>query len=653
MQGAAGSRPEQRSDSTHSQKRRRERSCSFVSPQRSVKLDPAIAKLPLGHLRFEGRHVGRIIEECKTIGDLVSAFDAPEQRARAWTPRMLRTVEKTLQRLLEATAERGFRGWDEFRKSQPELKPARGASVYFASEKLSRVLPAELDEPVGALHLRNRTVNILEDAGINNLAELVQRSQAGIAMPKAAFVTARDILEALEALVSATTGEGMIDWLDYARARRFAVLPAQVSALHTGELFRRQLSEQITAAVELQFGETGLLILQKRLWSTDGAPLTLEAIGGRIGTTKEYVRATEETIIKMLRRAIWFGDYRNCRFRFRDELLEPLHALAAILERSGKMRFSELEWKQLLSGPAERARRVSKRVDELSSDGDSQAFSLWQWQETLTSAFGLGSKELRSEERLLLELIGFRSIQPKKALSRRLIVPQSKPSKVFRAALRQIERLLAKSPPEGYRLEELDEALRAKFGEQSPNRSELLALLNSLPTLDPSGGMGRYRGRISGLKRRADRLERILRDHGEPMHYHELAKKAGFVPRSKKSAKPYQAISTQLGADPRFAHVGRTGLWGLASWTALETRTVADLAAHILGESDRVLTEAELFRSMLSRRTLTQSFLVSELKRDRRFIRVAPSTWALAEKIPAPWKAWVRPAETRRESTGS
>ena len=612
-----------------------------------MKLDPAIANLPLGHLRFEGRHVGRLFEEYKTIGDLISAYETLYQGARVWTPRVQQTVESALQRLRTATAERGFRGWDEFRKAQPKLNRARGASVYFASERFSRLMPAELEQPPGALHLRNRTVSLLEAAGVTDLADLVQRSHAGLALPKQAFVSACDLMDAFEALVSAITAEGTIAWLSYARVRGLRVLPEKASAVHTGELFKRQLVEQMTAAVELQHGATGLLILNHRLLRS-GAPLTLQQIGHKVSTTKEYVRAVEESIIKMLRRAIWFGDYRNCGFRFRDELLEPLHVLADILESSGKMRFSETEWSRLLSGPAERARRIFKDASRTGGGASrfsakSQAFSLWQWHQSVASAFGLGAKDIRAEERLILELVGFRSIQPKEGMTRPVMVPQTKPSKPFRAALREIKRLLAYSPPEGYRLAEIDALVRTKLGDESPNEAELLALLNSVPGLDPTGRMGRYRGRLSHLQRRADRCERILRAHGKPMHYHELAKKAGFVPPAPKSLKPYQAVSTQLGADPRFVHVGRTGLWGLASWNDLERRTVADLAAHVLDGAGRVLTEAELYRAMSSRRPVSRKFLNSELARDPRFIRVAPATWALVGKIPAPWKAWVRP----------
>lgn len=621
-----------------------------------IELDQQIANLAVGHLRFEGRHPGWIYEQHDTIGDLIAAYETPERRRSHWDVRREERVRGTLERLSALTARGGFAAWDEFRRTQPPLKAATATAIYFASPRLAGLSARAMNQAVGVLHLRVRTINILERAGIRLLSDLVEGSQAGIPMPRSSFLSACDVIDALEALVTAVTTQRDIDWPALATARGFPVLPTNVSPLHTGELLKRELVRQITTAVEIEHGETGLLILQSRLLMAGSPPLTLQQIGKRIGATKEYVRAEEERIIKMLRRAIWCNDYRNCRFRFREELVQPLHALAAILENAGNMRFSESEWTRLLRAPANRVHAgaaTARESDNAAARTEAQAFSLWQWHQTLTGAFGLGAKDLRSEERLLLELVGFRSVRLKNKPTRPLMVPQTKHAKVFRAALREIERLLALSPAEGYRLSELDHLLRAKFGRNSPNEAELLALLNSVPGLDPTAGMGRYRGRLSHLKRRADRFERILRDHGKPMHYHDLAKTAGFVPPAGTSGKPYQAISTQLGADPRFVHVGRTGLWGLASWSELETRTVADAAAHTLAECGRVLTEAELYRSIASRRPTTRCFLVSELTRDRRFIRVAPATWALADKIPAPWKAWMPRPEDGEHRIGS
>lgn len=89
-------------------------------------------------------------------------------------------------------------------------------------------------------------------------------------------------------------------------------------------------------------------------------------------------------------------------------------------------------------------------------------------------------------------------------------------------------------------------------------------------------------------------------------------------------------VGAALSHDKRFETIGRSGVWSLAEW-GLETGSTADVAARILRDSSRPLTEAELYPLIARRRPVKFDSIMSLLREDGRFRRVGPRTWELKD----------------------
>ncbi len=112
------------------------------------------------------------------------------------------------------------------------------------------------------------------------------------------------------------------------------------------------------------------------------------------------------------------------------------------------------------------------------------------------------------------------------------------------------------------------------------------------------------------------------------MHRRELTLEVHGFKRRAGSLRTGMHVALALSRDKRFKAIARSGFWILAKWD-LETGDIADVAARCLSESDRPLTEAELFPLIAARRPVKLNSIMSSLREDGRFRRVGPRTWEL------------------------
>lgn len=112
------------------------------------------------------------------------------------------------------------------------------------------------------------------------------------------------------------------------------------------------------------------------------------------------------------------------------------------------------------------------------------------------------------------------------------------------------------------------------------------------------------------------------------MNKHELAREVGRFKGRAGSKRSALHVASAMSHDKRFKAIGRTGIWVLARWD-VETGSLPDVAARCLKQSGRPLTEAELFQMIAARRPVNMNSILSSLREDGRFRRVAPRTWEL------------------------
>lgn len=535
-----------------------------------------VRNLPVGHLQLGG-YSSALHTRHSRIGDLLDSVE--KGGLSRSSPTAARRIKRTLDALTKALSDPRPNGWDRFRKVRPPFRSSK--VIYFASPRLSALHPREEASALSKMHLSSRAINALRRAGINTIGDLIRQAQdgligsAGLAEFKGLEVVAR-----LDSLADAAQRDGSIDWLKFARICGFRILP-HIASTATPQDLIREFPSLCKAAVASSFSQEAVTILQMRLLQSANAHVPRPAIALQLRKNRETVRLRETEVIKALRDAIWNEDYRDCRFRFRQEFLAPLHRLRASLKKRTSSPF---------------------------------------WTSALEKCWGVDRQAVSGQEILLLRLVG--------------IDPQR-----LRRAQREVGRahsmtrgFLRKNRARRFRPNELRRHLVNKLGPLAPSHKELVTILQSLPTLEQSADGQSFATRFHSLAY-TERYEVILRNRGRPMHLGDLT--AAIVALSPDSHPPSRHdTAVLLSASPRFIAVGRTGYWALREWRNVETRTIVDIAAELLASSGRPLHESQLLRFIGSRRPVAASSIGSLLRHDLRFVRVLPRTWTLKTAVP-------------------
>jgi hypothetical protein len=472
-----------------------------------VKLPHAIAALPIGHLQLEGRAATAAAAH-GTIGVLAHAInDRSQFRARASGTLQ---IQRVLQLLAAAIQSEGTAGWDRFRKTRPPF--VRPEAVYFYSPKLDALAPAARDGSLARIHLSRRAITALSAGGLSNIGAFVRGAQQGIVHLRAiGHLTTVELTETLDALADSLTPENNIDWLAYADRRRFRILPESDQTCYTGREFLWYFPKTCEIAVSSKFGPAARLLLQRRMFRHPDIAVSLTDIAPHLGLTKERVRLLEQSILKMLRRAIWSDEYRGCRFRFRQQFLQPLRDLAARVRATPEGTLSSARWRILLR-----------------------------------ATWGVEPSELGQQSALLSQLL---DLQTELREGPPTVTDAAGREKAIGKALHEISLFFGARGAEACSADEVGQHLRACLADEAPDDDTLLKILQSLPMLELEKTRRHYRVRLEHLKHHGDRCERILRDRGMTMHFREIyAEIARVAPRAVDGLTPRDLASRMASA---------------------------------------------------------------------------------------------------------
>jgi hypothetical protein len=448
---------------------------------------------------------------------------------------------------------------------------------------------------IGSLHLKSRTVHVLQKAGIRTIGQLVDWSieRRPHIFPGAGEETWHDIVTALGSLHTCVQDAATFAWTDYARIRGYTILPDLEQGSWRPRAFIRELPTVADSAVQIRFGANGSFILRNSLLRPPTRRMSLAHIGRNLGLTRERVRQIASGIVRMFRGIVRTDDYCDCEFRICPEFLRPLHSLSGALEAETKSVLSYFDWESMLA-------------------------ETWK----------IRPLELADIEQLLLEVLGFQQLDYRQRMLRPRILTKKRNSKQLRGMIRHIERLLTDQYPYGLRPEELLSAVRRELGDAAPPLSEIPALVRSIATLEDKKVDGRYRARAGSLKKATDRYERLLRETGKPLHFREIARRTHRITRSGRLIQP-SAISSALTGDPRFVAVAQSGFWALAEWRNIETRTITDIAADLLEKAGRPVSSNRLYTLITARRSAAKDSIRALLRRDNRFQKSGAKMWTL------------------------
>jgi len=97
-------------------------------------------------------------------------------------------------------------------------------------------------------------------------------------------------------------------------------------------------------------------------------------------------------------------------------------------------------------------------------------------------------------------------------------------------------------------------------------------------------GENLYQARFEHLSSLADKVYRLLKQNGEPMHLREIARAINkrLVDVGLKPDVQVQSFHGPLISDHRFKPIGRSGKWTLASWVHVHRHTTIELMKNFL-----------------------------------------------------------------------
>lgn len=125
-----------------------------------------------------------------------------------------------------------------------------------------------------------------------------------------------------------------------------------------------------------------------------------------------------------------------------------------------------------------------------------------------------------------------------------------------------------------------------------------------------------------------DKIYLILKNHGKPMHFAEIADEINQAEFDKKRANS-ATVHNELILDNKYILVGR-GMYGLKEW-GYQRGTVADVIEDILKEGGTPLTRDEIIRKVLEKRLVKKATIVLALMDKDRFEK-AENKYAINNK---------------------
>lgn len=172
----------------------------------------------------------------------------------------------------------------------------------------------------------------------------------------------------------------------------------------------------------------------------------------------------------------------------------------------------------------------------------------------------------------------------------------------------------------------ISDAAKATDLENAKQAAALASISKDLATLN--GRWGLVKWPMVNPKNIRDKIYVILKEHGQHMHFNEIAgaiKKSDF----KRKDVTTQAIHNELIKDKRFVLIGR-GIYALKEW-GYNKGTVADIITSVLREAGEPLHRDEIVKRVLKSRFVKETTILLNLQGKTQFKRVAKATYSLEE----------------------
>lgn len=366
-----------------------------------------------------------------------------------------------------------------------------------------------------------------------------------------------------------------------------SVLDRVLQSKQTKELHNLQPLEVIEELFR-ELSEKERDVLRRRFGLQVDDKESLESIGKSYGLTRERIRQVEGEAIRKIRESAKLHDFL--------QHIESL--LATILEEHGGAMEEEHLFERLLEVAGDTGQHRQSLLFIM--DKLSEKFEAVRRAERWLPGWKLTASELTHLEDLL-----------EAALT------------IIKAEKRPLE------------FQALHEQMKGKATYQQHNASEpmLLSVLKLAKDIDenPYGEFGLLEWPEIKPRRMGDKIYIVLKKHGQPLHFVEIAEhinKAGF---DRKRALP-QTVHNELIVDPRFVLIGR-GIYALAEW-GYQPGIVSDVITTVLQEAQQPLTKEQIIDAVLKKRRVKPATIYISLINKDRFQKLPDGRYALTASAP-------------------
>lgn len=343
-------------------------------------------------------------------------------------------------------------------------------------------------------------------------------------------------------------------------------------------------------------------VLSRRFGLEDSPKETLEKIGESHKLTRERIRQIENSGIHKLKESGQLGGYAE---GFKRVIMQLLEDHGGLMEK--EYLISSLASLSALSGGGQRDIQQSHRnyldflIAKLLSDEFEETSSA-----NFKSSFRLKYQDISYLEEIAAELENkikeiktILTIQELINLAKELNSYQQHESKLPAASNVDLSYILGlEHGPEEIDLINANKAIYSIL--QAARRIEK----------NRYGQWGIYDWREVKPKTINDKIFLILKNHGQPLHFADIAGKINEIGFDHKKANP-ATVHNELILDKKYVLVGR-GLYGLKDW-GYEQGTVADVIKEILTQAAGPLTREEIIKKTMDKRLVKKTTIILAL----------------------------------------
>lgn len=130
-------------------------------------------------------------------------------------------------------------------------------------------------------------------------------------------------------------------------------------------------------------------------------------------------------------------------------------------------------------------------------------------------------------------------------------------------------------------------------------------------------------------KRMNDKIMLVLKKHGKPMHFTEIAKQINETGFDRRTAYP-PTVHNELILNKQYVLIGR-GIYALREW-GYKPGVVADVLVETLKKEQRPLSRDELVKAVLDQRMVKRNTVLLALTNKKLFNRRADGTYELVQQ---------------------